>query len=676
MRKKIFVILIVFSFVNVASLAFLLTTTTGVTTTEPLFNEPLRIGSKIRDADYEINHDVTPKSKASSSSETTDYSIEETKMWLSLDNYFGYYFFTDYDLWDVGIGDSAEIWIQADRSWSDPDPQGRSYPDITAEQVTTLLEEFEDTIIPSDEAYFGTPDFHNGISSLLEAWGYVPPGYYYSETGKKVVLVSNVRDDNYYTDFPYYIAGFYSPTFEGYFDRNIISIDSYQWEERIGPDGARPYLYEGVIAHEYQHLIHDDYFVESELWMNEGCSMFAEILCGYPTDWGSINTFLTTPDNSLTEWGDHGDINILADYGAVFLWATYLVDNYGASFLKNYVMNGVAGVPGIEALLPGGLTFDDVFHDWTIDNLMGTGYTRLDFNDKEAGEAMVYEVKDKWPTDVFGTDFGNTITILDYDTGISMVSSYGTDYVLLSKLKWQYSSELWFDGFDTAWKPHWDKDGTAWYSSESGPLSALNLFLDVDLTGTSTLSFDTMYIIEPGWDFGFVQISTDGGATWDPLIHEDMTSEHEGTTDEIQANLPGLTGVSDGWVTMAFDLTGYEGPAIIRFLYMNDWAAQWPGWWIDNVEIDGTPVLEDDFWSDYDPPLTSFMVTVLRQDFWDGEYHYNLIAEFDVDGSNDFVLDLADFLSSPGEGLRYPDVVLAITPRVGLTDYSFSVVPT
>ncbi len=87
-----------------------------------------------------------------------------------------------------------------------------------------------------------------------------------------------------------------------------------------------------------------------------------------------------------------------------------------------------------------------------------------------------------------------------------------------------------------------------------------------------------------------------------------------------------------------------------------------PGWRIDNVKIDGTPVSEDDCWDLYDPPATSFIVTVIRQDFWEGEYYYNLVAEMVLDGDNDGAIDLAPFLSSPGPNLRYPDVILAITP--------------
>ena len=37
--------------------------------------------------------------------------------------------------------------------------------------------------------------------------------------------------------------------------------------------------------------------------------------------------------------------------------------------------------------------------------------------------------------------------------------------------------------------------------------------------GGGQLSFDTLYDTEEGWDFGFVQVSTDGGKTWTVARH-------------------------------------------------------------------------------------------------------------------------------------------------------------
>ena len=86
------------------------------------------------------------------------------------------------------------------------------------------------------------------------------------------MLVDNVRDDNFYdtnnqNTFSY-IAGFFSSQFNDLVDRNVMTIDAWDWLHRTGATPpheptadpctsapARPFLYEGVFAHEYQHLL-------------------------------------------------------------------------------------------------------------------------------------------------------------------------------------------------------------------------------------------------------------------------------------------------------------------------------------------------------------------------------------------------------------------------------------
>ena len=121
-------------------------------------------------------------------------------------------------------------------------------------------------------------------------------GDYTGGGDKTVTLVDNVRDDNYY-DFPAaptYIAGFFSSQFNELLDRNVMTIDAFDWLHRTGanpPDEptddlctsrpARPHLYEGTFAHEWQHLLqyYSDPFETT--WINEGLSDFAQTLAGY-----------------------------------------------------------------------------------------------------------------------------------------------------------------------------------------------------------------------------------------------------------------------------------------------------------------------------------------------------------------------------------------------------------
>ncbi len=122
----------------------------------------------------------------------------------------------------------------------------------------------------------------------------------------------------------------------------------------------------------------------------------------------------------------------------------------------------------------------------------------------------------------------------------------------------------------------------------------------VDLNGTTgpQLSFWTWYDIEEDWDFGFVQVSTDGGATWTSL-------PIEGTTDtivadghpEIAANMPGFTGSSGGWVYKTADLSAYAGQVIqLQFRYMTDWGTTMAGFYVDDIAVtaDGAALFTDD----------------------------------------------------------------------------------
>jgi immune inhibitor A len=138
-----------------------------------------------------------------------------------------------------------------------------------------------------------------------------------------------------------------------------------------------------------------------------------------------------------------------------------------------------------------------------------------------------------------------------------------------------------------------------WYGGQEN-LSDNKVYRAVDLTGytTAELSFWTQWDIETGWDFGFVQVSTDGGATWTSLENEDTTYDHDPNAIwYVVDNLPGFTGSSHGWVQETFDLTPYVGQEILlQFRYATDWAVLWTGWWVDDITItaDGEVIFFDD----------------------------------------------------------------------------------
>jgi immune inhibitor A len=80
---------------------------------------------------------------AASSTPYTD-CILDAKLWLSLDNYFGQYFFTTFYL--VAETSGSELWVQANLSWPAGDP--RPTPMVTCEQAAYLLDEFDNNMYP------------------------------------------------------------------------------------------------------------------------------------------------------------------------------------------------------------------------------------------------------------------------------------------------------------------------------------------------------------------------------------------------------------------------------------------------------------------------------------------------------------------------------------------------
>ena len=614
------------------------------------------------------------------------YEVGDLLDWLVLDDYNAEEFFDTFEL--RAIGTVAELWVQVDMAY----PDGRETPVITELQANYMLEEFENEIGPTCNNYFGVPDFHNGENSQLVEDGTVPEGTYEDDIGRTVILVSNIRDEAFYVrSYPYYIVGFYNPPYERLFDRNIISIDSADWENRVGDTAERPNLYEATVAHEYQHLIHDDYNPEDAIFMNEGCSMYAEPLCGYPIDWGSINSFLATPDNSLTVWGDQGGINILADYGQGLLWSIYLSDHYGgADFIRYFVQNGTPGIEGINNAIEffGGTdSFEDVFNNWRLANVLHTNeigdgkynYETIDLGCEDADPIRVYDVKRPWLPSKTGTDFGQTKTILHTNTGIYLVGSYGTDYIMLSGLSEKMSQEFIFDGNDVANPPMWtrvDQDGDGeleWYSTSAGSEQDISMTTVIEVPdGTVTLSLETYYDIEEAWDYGFVQISDNAGETWQSL--ENQHTAIPPVPDAYPAiveNLPGLTGLFN-WGSMNFDLTPYAGETVIlRFRYMTDWGQENPGWWVDNIKINDVLIDDaDDIVVFTTPPLpeTDFVVSIVDVTVINEIPSYNNLIELFLDDVNEIgTLDLSGYIHEDGY------LLVLVTPRIGPADYKYEI---
>jgi immune inhibitor A len=140
--------------------------------------------------------------------------------------------------------------------------------------------------------------------------------------------------------------------------------------------------------------------------------------------------------------------------------------------------------------------------------------------------------------------------------------------------------------------------GSQFYHSGSGNDLDNSMTRPISLgAGPIGLSFKARYEIEGCWDYAYVEVSTDGGSTFEPIATSASTDD-----DENGQNFGhGITGTSGNpktcdqlgtqtasWVDVTADLSAYANSTIqLRFRYWTDGAAVGDGIGIDDIAITG-----------------------------------------------------------------------------------------
>ncbi|WP_328817764.1 immune inhibitor A domain-containing protein [Nonomuraea cypriaca] len=156
-------------------------------------------------------------------------------------------------------------------------------------------------------------------------------------------------------------------------------------------------------------------------------------------------------------------------------------------------------------------------------------------------------------------------------------------------------------------EPH---SGTnAWWTNLDQEWGNVTLTRDLPVPAGTDVRFWMWnnYEIEQDWDFGFVEVSTDGGETWTQQKVFDEAGNEVTTPDDYpdpNKNLStfgnkkyGLTGNTDGWRHDYANLTPYAGQTVkLRLTYNTDAAFTPRGWHADDFELTngGTAVWSDD----------------------------------------------------------------------------------
>ncbi len=449
------------------------------------------------------------------------------------------------------VTDHAYFWIENDVGYDE-------------NELEVMAETFEYEIYPTTRAFFGS-EWNPGVDGDPHIYILYVGGLGYGLAG----YFSSV--DSYHP-----LAHEYSNAHETF----VFNADTVDLDEEYTL---------GVLAHEFQHMIHWHRDRNETSWLNEGFSELAAFLNGY--DAGGFDYLYTSnSDLQLNDWPN--DPNATGPhYGAAFLFTTYFLDRFGDEATKALVGHPDNGMSSVDTVLAElnvtdpltnqSVSGDDVFFDWTLASYLLDGdiadgrYTYHNYAD--APRAYATETISSCPTETLTRD----------------VSQYGVDYI---RITCAGNYTLNFEGsVQVGVLPADPYSGDYAFWSNKGDESNMTLTRHFDFrdhSGPLTLSYWTWYDIEEDYDYVYVEASLNG-EDWQILTTPSGTLEDPSGNSYGWA-YNGQSGGTGRWIQEQVDLSEFAGEQVqIRFEYITDAAVNGEGFLLDDITVPETGYASD-----------------------------------------------------------------------------------
>jgi hypothetical protein len=344
---------------------------------------------------------------------------------------------------------------------------------------------------------------------------------------------------------------------------------------------------DGTLAHEFTHLVHGNVNAAEDTWVKEGLAELVSsiVVPDRPEHGLPSSAFASLPDLQLSSWSDPElpGPPVAAHYQAGSWFLRYFVDRFGDGALQPLLSRPAHGPANFDGFLADrglGLSFADLFADWTVANLVG-----------QRTDSTVWSYRSSQPT------VPRTRPIAVGDTVHDTVAQFGTDYFEMQPAR---PFTLAFSGSTVVPVVGTEPIGgdAMWFGGRAdGAVATMTRDFDLTTVSAPTLTYDAWYDLEHQYDYAYLSASTDGGHTWTLLGTPAMERENpSGNGLGV-----GYTGHSGGgseaqWIHEFVDLSQFDGETVrLAFSYITDDAVTHEGIVLDNVRLDAVG------YDDHDP---------------------------------------------------------------------------